>query len=124
MPYASGKKVPEKETKIFAEIKKHLYTIYRHHPYKYEKQTDIYSTHGDFWDYNFDQHLESGKGTYLPLTLEISSFKWAMRNLLSNWTVEAIFNPINRHQSRDEYIKHMMIFDFIIKFAKNYKKNT
>ena len=124
MPYASGKKVPDKEKKIFAEIRKHLYTIYRHHPYKYEKQTDLYSTHGDFWDYNFDQHLKSGKGTYLPLTLEISSFKWAIRNLLSRWTVEAIFNPINRHQSRDEYIKHMMIFDFIIKFAKNYKKTT
>ncbi len=122
MPYASGKKVPDKEKKIFNEIKKYLYTIYRHHPYRYEKQTDLYSTHGDFWDYNFDNHLSKGKGIYLPLTLEISSFKWAIKNIMSRWTMEAVFNPLDRHDSRDEYIKHMMIFDFIIKFAKNYKK--
>ncbi len=121
MPYASGKKVPDKEKKIFMEIKKYLYTIYKHHPYKYEKQTNLYSTHGDFWDYNFDNYLAKGKGTYLPLTLEISSYKWAIKNILSRWTMEAVFNPLDRRKGRDEYIKHMMIFDFIIKFAKNYQ---
>ena len=123
IPYASGKQIPEKEQTIFNEIKKYLYSIYKHHPYRYEKQTKLYSTHGDFWDYNFDKHLQTGKGTYLPLTLEISSFRWAIINIFSKWTLEAIFNPLNKRKSRGEYIKHMLIFDFIIRFTKNHKRS-
>ena len=122
IPYASGKKLPEKETKLFRQVRKTLNSVYKYNPYKYQKQENIYKTHGDFWDHSFDRHGSSAKGTFLPITLEISSREWSVRNFLRKWSLEALFSPSNRKQENSEYIKHIMVFDFIIRFAKNYSK--
>lgn len=123
IPYASGKKMPEKEAKVFWQVRKTLNSIYKYNPYKYEKQEHIYKTHGDFWDYNFDRHNELYKGTYLPLTLEISSWNWSLRNIFRRWSMEALFNPFDTKESNSEYIKHIMVFDFLIRFVKNFHDN-
>lgn len=121
MPYASGKKLPQKEQEIFTRIKKLLNSIYKYNPYRYEKQELVYRTHGDFWDYNFDRHEMNKKGTYIPLTLEISSLNWVLRNFVFNWSFESLFNPLNRRESNEEYFRHITVFDFILRFAKNFK---
>ena len=121
IPYASGKKLPAKEAALFRQLRKTLNGIYKYNPYKYEKQEDLYRTHGDFWDYNFDRHNEVYSGTYLPLTLEISSWNWTIKNFLKHWSLESLFSPDTRKESNAEYIKHIMVFDFLIRFMKNYK---
>lgn len=121
IPYASGKKLPAKEARLFRQLRKMLNGIYKYNPYKYEKQESLYKTHGDFWDYNFDRHNEVYKGTYLPLTLEISSWNWTMKNFLKHWSLESLFSPDTTKESNAEYIKHIMVFDFLIRFLKNYQ---
>ncbi len=123
IPYASGKELPAKEAEVFLQVKKMLNSIYKYNPYRYEKQESIYKTNGDFWDYNFDRHNELHKGTYLPLTLEISSWSWSLRNIFRRWSMEALFNPFNIKDSNSEYIKHIMVFDFLIRFVKNFQSN-
>jgi len=121
IPYASGKKLRSKEAAIFRQVRKTLNGIYKYNPYKYEKQEHVYKTHGDFWDYNFDRHNDLYPGTYLPLTLEISSWDWTMKNFLKHWSLESLFSPDSRKESNAEYIKHIMVFDFLIRFLKNYQ---
>ncbi|MFH1223062.1 MAG: alpha/beta fold hydrolase [Pseudomonadota bacterium] len=121
IPYASGKKLPEKEADVFAKIKKLLNSTYKYNPYRYEKQDLIYRTHGDFWDFNFDRHKSDKKGLYLPMTLEISTAEWLFRNFITSWTFESLFNPSSRRESNQEYFRHITVFDFILRFAKNYK---
>jgi len=121
IPYASGKKLPQKEAAVFRQVRKTFNGLYKYNPYKYEKQEHIYKTHGDFWDYNFDRHNEGNKGKYLPLTLEISSWNWSIRNIFRRWSMESLFNPFDRKESNAEYLKHILVFDFLIRFAKNFK---
>jgi len=121
IPYASGKKLPSKEAAVFRQLRKTLNGIYKYNPYKYEKQEHIYTTHGDFWDYKFDRHNEVYDGTYLPVTLEISSRDWTIKNFLKHWSMESLFSPFDRKESNAEYIKHIMVFDFLIRFLKNYQ---
>ncbi|MBN1114608.1 MAG: alpha/beta fold hydrolase [Oligoflexia bacterium] len=122
IPYASGKKLPPKEEELFNKTKNHLDKIYRYHLYEYEKQTDVYRTHGDFWDYNLDRHAQGGRGIYLPFTLEISSLQWSLRSFLIHWKFENLFNPLKENERNSEYIKHLHLMYFLLNLARNHER--
>lgn len=87
---------------------------YEHHVYTVEPQAQQYTTHGDVWDYFYDEHLKSGaKNLFLPITLEMGSWLWIRKNPLQALNPLGIFNPITPHRVRRMLRRHKALVDFL-----------
>lgn len=109
-------------------LKTHFDESYPAHGYVVEPQALNYTTHGDLWDYLFDlrrQHQQERKieeGFFLPLTLEMGSWYWLMRNPWQVFTRHGYFNPLE-HKRHDRVLReHFVLFDFITKALLNPSK--
>src|SRR5690606_27758963 len=75
-------------------LKCHFDESYPAHGYLVEPQALNYTTHGDLWDYLYDLRRESRKDhSYLPLTLEMGSWYWILKNPLQILSRHGLFNP-------------------------------
>ncbi len=94
---------------------------YPHHFYKIE--TQAYLTHGDVWDYLYDDHRQCrpGKGIYLPFCLEMGSWNWVKKNPLQLLNWEGPFNPIKYHRQKRILRRHNTLFDFLIRAVSSYQ---
>jgi hypothetical protein len=90
---------------------------YPHHFYQIEPQSKSYTTHGDLWDYLYDQYLLQGpdRGVYLPLTLEMGSWLWVKKNPLQIFSSEGPFNPIKHHRFKRVLRRHNTLFEFLMR---------
>ncbi|MBV8030578.1 MAG: zinc carboxypeptidase [Betaproteobacteria bacterium] len=82
------------------------------HAYLFEPQSRRYLTHGDLWDY---LHAEAAadQRLFLPLTLEMGSWRWILerpRQLLSR---AGIFNPLRRERAERVRRDHIRWLDFL-----------
>ena len=99
-----------------------LDTSHPNHIYAVESQSLSYTTHGDLWDYLFDQHLEQGGSTeklFLPWTLEIGSWLWIRKNPIQLFSALGPFNPVKVHRHRRTMRRHMPLLDFFLRAAKH-----
>jgi hypothetical protein len=87
-----------------------------HHFYRIEPQAENYTTHGDLWDYIYDeQRRKNPQATYLPICLEMGSWMWLKKNPLQIFLAEGPFNPIKKHREKRILRRHYTFFDFLIK---------
>ncbi len=87
---------------------------YEHHVYTIEPQAQQYTTHGDVWDYFYDEQRKSGsKNIFLPITLEMGSWLWIRKNPLQALNPLGIFNPITPHRVRRMLRRHKALVDFL-----------
>jgi hypothetical protein len=92
---------------------------YPHHFYRVEPQALNYTTHGDLWDYLYDQYTEKGPstGVYLPLCLEMGSWMWVKKNPLQLFNLYGHFNPVKTHRMKRTLRRHNTFFEFILRAA-------
>lgn len=86
-----------------------------HHPYLIEPQSVNYTTHGDLWDYLYDEARETNPdSTYLPLTLEMGSWLWLRKNPSQLLGAQGYFNPLPEHRLHRVLRQHLLLFDFLV----------
>ena len=87
-----------------------------HHFYRIEPQAANYTTHGDLWDFIYDQNLKQNpQSVYLPLCLEMGSWMWLKKNPTQIFLADGPFNPIKKHREKRILRRHYTFFDFLIK---------
>ncbi len=97
---------------------------YPNHVYQVEAQSLNYTTHGDLWDYLFDEHAEKFKNsgaTFIPWTLEMGSWMWIKKNPTQLFSALGPFNPIKEHRIRRTMRRHLPLIDFFIRAVKSNK---
>jgi len=114
-PYAKTIK-PFHDLPLVYSLKQLLDRTYPHHFYSVEPQAQSYTTHGDLWDYLYDEHLRSASPRmYLPLCLEMGSWLWVKKNPWQIFRAEGPFNPIKGHRQRRILRRHNTLMDFLIR---------
>jgi hypothetical protein len=108
---------------------------YRHNIYKIESQSESYCTHGDLWDYLYDQHRAEAaqpatevetdppkRRLFLPFTLEIGSWIWIRKNPRQLLRAEGAFNPLKPHRHSRTMRRHLGLLDFCFRAARNHRR--
>ncbi len=112
-PYAKTKKPFPHIAEILA-LKLMLDRTYPNHIYHVEPQSAQYTTHGDLWDYLYDEHRKTeSPGFFLPLTLEMGSWVWAKKDMRQIFSVLGAFNPMQPHRLQRTLRRHLLFLDFL-----------
>jgi hypothetical protein len=90
---------------------------YPNHDYVFEPQSRQYLTHGDLWDYLYLQALALGERTFLPLTLEMGSWRWVRKRPRQLFSRLGIFNPQLPHRLQRVLRRHLVWLDFLTRAA-------
>lgn len=92
------------------------------HVYVIEPQSDQYITHGDLWDYLFDEYRKvNPQGVYLPWTLEMGSWTWVKKNPWQIFSRTGAFNPKVKHRFQRVMRRHQILIDFLLRATANHK---
>ncbi len=93
-----------------------------HHIYKIEPQANVYTTHGDLWDFIYDNHrAQDSSKLYLPWTLEMGSWTWVKKNPKQLLSYTGLFNPIEIHRYNRVMRRHKALVDLLFKATRNQK---
>jgi hypothetical protein len=95
---------------------------YPNHFYRIEPQSKNYTTHGDVWDYVYDEYRRQNRGTFLPLTLEMGSWMWVRKNPLQIFSSLGPFNPMKPHRVKRILRRHMTLYDFLLRSTVSHQK--
>jgi len=119
-PYAKTKKPFPDLPKAHA-FKALFDRTYPHHFYKIEPQALNYTTHGDLWDYLYDEYQNSGPagGLYLPLCIEMGSWMWLKKNPLQFFHLQGHFNPLKTHRTKRTLRRHNTLFEFLLRAVQS-----
>lgn len=85
-----------------------------HSFYIMEPQSVSYTTHGDLWDFLYDEFQQRRPGIFLPFTLEMGSWLWVKKNPRQFFSWFGHFNPILPHRQQRVLRRHLTLFDFLI----------
>jgi hypothetical protein len=114
-PYARTKRPFPNLPEAFA-LKELLDRTFPNHVYQVEPQSLEYLTHGDLWDFLYDQHVARPEAkVYLPLCLEMGSWIWIKKNPKQIFTAVGAFNPLVHHRARRTLRRHLLLFDFLLR---------
>ncbi len=104
------------------QLRKMLYATYPHQNYLFEPQARNYTTHGDLWDYIYGAHSCSpdANGVFLPLTLEMGSWRWVKKNPLQIRNPLGMFHPVRPHRVRRVLRHHQLLMEFIVRASRSY----
>jgi hypothetical protein len=94
---------------------------YADHNYLFEPQSMQYLTHGDLWDYLYLQSAAESDNVFLPLTLEMGSWRWVKKNPRQLFSRTGIFNPNAPHRLQRVQRSHLVWFDFLTRAACAYR---
>jgi len=93
---------------------KHLFDAsYPHHDYIFEPQSRHYLAHGDLWDHLYQRALGAGSGVFLPLTLEMGSWRWVKKRPSQLFTRLGMFNPLPAHRQQRVLRSHLVWLEFL-----------
>lgn len=86
---------------------------YPYQNYHFEPQSLHYLTHGDLWDYLYLQSLTKPT-IFLPLTLEMGSWRWVRKNPLQLRKSLGLFHPIKPHRIDRVLRGHQVLMNFLL----------
>jgi hypothetical protein len=118
-PYAHSKQPIPHLTDIYV-LHNLFLRAYPHHDYIFEPQCCQYMTHGDLWDYLYLEAVRSGK-TFLPLTLEMGSWRWLKKNPIQLFNRLGLFNPLPAHRLQRVLRRHLAWLDFLSAATASYR---
>jgi hypothetical protein len=84
-------------------------------PYIFEPQCRQYLTHGDLWDYLAE--IAPSEAIFLPLTLEMGSWRWIRKHPRQLFSRMGIFNPLPPDRLRRVRRNHMLWLGFLCRAA-------
>lgn len=99
-----------------------LKTYPNHGYYAMEPQSSSYTTHGDLWDYLYDEARQRESSTLLPLTLEMGSWLWVKKNPRQLLDPLGIFNPMLPHRQARVLRRHLHLIDFLLEAATSWRE--
>ncbi|AWI78484.1 MAG: zinc carboxypeptidase [Betaproteobacteria bacterium HGW-Betaproteobacteria-13] len=103
-------------------LKDVFYRTHLHHPYIFEPQSSQYLTHGDLWDFLHLRALETPERIFLPLTLEMGSWRWIKKNPRQLLSRHGMFNPLIAHRQQRVLRRHLSLLDFLSRASCSYLK--
>lgn len=115
-PYAKSHKPIPNIDEIFA-LKATFDRSFPNHVYCIEPQSTQYTTHGDVWDFLFQERLNQRPTniSYLPLTLEMGSWMWVKKNPRQLFSSLGPFNPFIEHRFKRVLRRHLILIDFLLR---------
>jgi hypothetical protein len=112
-PYAKSREPFPHIAEIFS-LKQLFDSTYPHHFYQIEPQARQYLTHGDLWDYLYEeQRLIHPDRFFVPLTLEIGSWMWLKKNPRQIFSLLGAFHPMLPHRHQRILRRHLTLFEFL-----------
>lgn len=117
-PYAKST-TPWPDLSLAHSFKNLLDRSLPHHFYLYEPQARNYTTHGDLWDYLYDQFKSENENSYLPLCLEMGSWMWIKKNPWQLFSSDGPFNPLIGHRHSRTLRRHNSFFELMLRAARN-----
>ncbi len=123
-PRAGSYRPVEQLPEIFA-LHQLMETTYPHLSYVFEPQAKQYLTHGDLWDYLYLQYEAQHsvfQRPFLPLTLEMGSWRWVKKNPRQLGSFFGLFNPVKPHRTRRVLRRHTTLLEFLIRAARAYDR--
>lgn len=115
-PFAHSSK-PIRHLRQIHALKDLFSETYADHHYLFEPQSMQYRTHGDLWDYLYLQNEAAGDNIFLPLTLELGSWRWVKKNPRQLFSRAGMFNPNAPHRLQRVQRSHLIWFDFLTRAA-------
>lgn len=112
-PYAYRRRPMRKIAAVFA-LKLLWEQAYPDHNYLIEPQSAHYLTHGDLWDYFYKRHNRQSPGTFLPLTLEMGSWRWIRKRPRQLLRLQGLFNPLVPHRLQRVLRSHLLLMNFLL----------
>ena len=94
---------------------------YPNHNYRFEPQSAHYLTHGDLWDYFYKQVNRDNSGVFLPLTLELGSWRWIRKRPRQLLRLDGFFNPLAPHRHQRVLRSHLSWMDFLVNAAASHQ---
>ncbi len=119
-PYAKSRKEPIKHLGEIYHLRKLFFQTYPYQNYCFEPQSLHYLTHGDLWDHLYLQSL-SLNTVFLPLTLEMGSWRWIRKNPLQIFNLLGMFHPIKQHRLHRVLRGHLILMEFLVRATLSYQ---
>ena len=114
-PYARTKD-PFPEVAEVLTLNKLFDQAYPNHVYCIEPQSRQYRSHGDLWDYLYDENARrNARGLFLPFCLELGSWIWLRKSFRQFFSLLGVFNPLARHRLQRALRRHIPLFDFLLR---------
>ncbi|MCD6060352.1 MAG: zinc carboxypeptidase [Moraxellaceae bacterium] len=120
-PYARTQEPAPNIAEAFALREIFNRTYPNHSFYLMEPQSASYTTHGDLWDFLYDEYRERYRGLFLPFTLEMGSWLWVKKNPRQFFSWFGLFNPILPHRLERVLRRHLILFDFLLHAAASWQ---
>lgn len=113
-PYAGSKRPLPHLAEVWALRQLFTRTWPNHSFYLMEPQCLSYTTHGDIWDFLYDEaRTAHPERMFLPFTLEMGSWAWMKKNPSQLFDPLGLFNPILPHRHERVLRRHVTLFDFL-----------
>ena len=112
-PYANSISQPIDDLGVVYRLRKAFFNGFPHQNYLFEPQTKHYVCHGDLWDYCYDQSL-AYPGTFIPLTLEMGSWRWLKKNPLQLFNSLGLYHPMKPHRVQRVLRRHLILMEFLM----------
>lgn len=93
--------------------------LYPGHPYVFEPQCRQYLTHGDLWDFLCAQAPPAA--TFLPLTLEMGSWRWIRKSPRQALSRLGIFNPLPPDRLARVRRNHLLWMAYLCRAAQTWR---
>jgi Zinc carboxypeptidase len=113
-PYARTRRQMAHLPEMF-QLKTMFEQAYPHHGYAFEPQSNEYLLHGDLWDCAYDQ--TPPPNVFLPMTLELGSWRWIRKNPSQMFSRLGMFNPVKAHRVERVLRRHANFLDFLTRAA-------
>ncbi|MDT8406210.1 MAG: DUF2817 domain-containing protein [Methylococcales bacterium] len=98
-----------------------FFQTYPYQSYHFEPQSQHYLTHGDLWDYLYLDALDQNS-MFLPLTLEMGSWRWVRKNPRQLFNRLGLYHPIKTHRINRVLRGHLVLMEFLLHAALSYRK--
>jgi hypothetical protein len=119
-PYAHTRKPFSHAAELHA-LMEHFSRAYPQHPYLFEPQSRRYLAHGDVWDFLCAEAATRGQ-IFLPLTLEMGSWRWIRKYPRQLWSRLGLFNPLPAERLRRVRRNHLSWLYFLCHAARTYRE--
>jgi hypothetical protein len=91
------------------------------HSYLFEPQSRRYRTHGDLWDYLSAEAAERG-AVFVPLTLEMGSWRWIRKSPRQVLSRLGIFNPMPEDRRQRVRRNHLAWLYFLCEAVRRHRE--
>ncbi|WAJ69118.1 M14 family zinc carboxypeptidase [Catenovulum adriaticum] len=119
-PYAKSKLKPIHHIGEMYHIRDLLFQAYPYQNYIFEPQSLHYLCHGDIWDFLYDESLKLNT-IFLPLTLEMGSWRWVRKNPAQLLKSLGLFHPIKPHRVKRVLRSHLVLMEFLMRLTVSYE---